>query len=263
MILMEPEKSRVRLHMGVPVLGVQDSGYALGYRMTNVMGLLEYRMNQLQPWEYGHIVGSPVAALSVMGTPRVGATISATVGALAQYTYTMTSQDMSNADPVFSACQNFANGFNALNGASYIAQAQPSVVFPITAIGAGPQQWQICFISTGNAAFTFTTTATSGLVTTIVSQGNAPTPTMTFADDNKTCTGYLQICDYLQAKIANASDLAKYSKADVVEFRQNELGYREAIYKNWRQKLADYLGIPLYPMQPVGRFGGANTGLTL
>lgn len=262
MILLESDLSRVRIHMGIPVLGVQDSGFALGFRYANVMGLFEWRVKNLQPWEYTHVTGYPAAAVSVMGSPQVGNTLSATVASLAQYTYTVQASDLTAQDPVLSALTNFCNGFNSLNAASFVASPQPAITFSPTAVSPGPKTWQLAFVSTAMSAFTVAVTST-GLTAFVTAQGVVPTPTLTFQDDNTTCTGYLAICDYLQAKTATSSDLAKYSKADVVQFRQNELGYREAIYKNWRQKLADYLGIPLYPMQPVGRFGGANTGLVI
>lgn len=263
MVLYESDKSRVRIHFGVPVLGVQDSGFALGYRFTNVIGLLEYRMNNLQPWEYGRIVGSPVAAFAVSAPIGIAAgnTISCTVGALGNFSYTVTSADMAAEDPVFSACQNFANAFNAVNGASYVASAQPTVAWPITTRAQiGQPTWQITFISTGSTAFTIAPSST-GVVSTVTAQGAAPMPTVTFSEDNTTATGYLAICDYLQARTATASDLAKFSKADVVTFRYDEIGYREAIYRNWRQKLADYFGIPLFPMKNSGP--NSKTGLVV
>jgi hypothetical protein len=86
---------------------------------------------------------------------------------------------------------------------------------------------------------------------------------VTFQDDSVTCTGYLSICDYLEGKIAQASDLMKYSTADVVTFRRDETQARGALYNVWRKRMADFFGIPIYPMAAVGRFGGANTGLVV
>jgi hypothetical protein len=263
MILLEPDKMRTRIHMGVPVLGVQDSGFALGYRFSNVMGLLERRMNTLQPHEYARLTGTPTAALALSGTASVGATISATVGALSAFTYTVTSADMVAPDPVLAACTNFANAFNAANGTQFIATQQPSVVFPVTTIGAGPAQWQLAFVSTGTSAFAVSTVSSGGIVSYVVMQGALPKPSVTFSDDSLTCVGYLGICDYLEGKTAQASDLSKFSKADVVSFRPDEMQYREAMYKGWRKRLADFFGIPLYPMPSTGTFGGANTGLTI
>src|SRR5579875_305826 len=113
MVLPEPVKARARVHMGVPVLGVQDSGFALGFRFTNVMGLLEYRMNNLQPWEYAHLTGYPAGSLALMGTPSAGNTLSATVGTTGQVTYTVTNEDATAADPMFSVAYNFCAQFNA------------------------------------------------------------------------------------------------------------------------------------------------------
>ena len=263
MILLEPDKMRARIHMGVPVLGVQDSGVSLGYRFANVMGTFEGRMNKLQPHEYARLTGTPTAAVAIMGSAAVGNTITLTVGVLSPFVYTVTSGDASNSDPVLSALTNCAGQFNQLNGSQYIATQQPSVVFPTTTIGAGPREWQLAFVSTGTAAFTVSIAVTGGLSAYVALQGGIPKPTVTFNDDAITCVGYLNICDYLEGKTAQASDLIKYSKADVVDFRRDEMQARNALYKMWRLRLADFFGIPLYPMPSIGQFGGANTGLTI
>jgi hypothetical protein len=216
-------------------------------------------MNNIQPWEYTRIVGNPVAALAIVGAPQVGATLSCTVGALSAFTYTVTSQDMAQVDPTFTAATNFCNAFNAVNAASYIASPQPAVVWPQTTIGSGPRQWQIAFVAPTSNAFTIVPAGTNGLVSYVISQGNIPNPSATFKEDNVTAVGYLSLCDYLESKIATASDLMKFSKADVVDFRPDEMQIREALYNKWCERLADVWGIPLYPM---GGPGGANTGLT-
>lgn len=262
MELLEPDKSRVRVHMGVPVLGVQDSGFALGYRFANVMGLLEFRMNRLQPHEYARITGTPTAAVAFTGSVVAGNTITATVGALAAFTYTVTSSDALNADPVLTALTNFSNAFNQANGTQYIAFPQPSVVAPQSLIGASPRQWQLAFVTTGTTAFTVSVTATGSLAPYVALQGVVPKPSMTFKDGT-TATGYLNVCDYLESAIATASDQMKYTRADVVEYRQNQPQARQALYLMWCNKLADYLGIPRKPMQGVGRYGGSGTGLVV
>ncbi|MDE2099950.1 MAG: hypothetical protein KGL39_22040 [Patescibacteria group bacterium] len=264
MQLLEQDKARTRLHMGIPVAGIQDSGSASGYRFFEQVGNLEYRLNNLQPWEYGRIVGSPTAAVMISATPAVGNTITVTVGNLSPFTYTLTLNDLAQVDPVFSACENLVAAFNQANVASYFASTQPTVYWPVTQKPfQGPSVWQMAFVSTGQTAFTVAVSTTGTLVGTVTAQGSAIMPTVTFQEGNVTTTGYLAILDYLQAKVANSSDLAKFSKTDVVTMRYDELGYRESIYKNWRQKLADYIGCPLYPMRTMYPTGGRKTGLVI
>ena len=118
-----------------------------------------------------------------------------------------------------------------------------------------------------NLGTTFTWSISSsngGFYGVALNQGTQPRPYYTFTDDNYTANGYIGMCDYLESKTGAASDLSsKYSVADVVTFRRDELSARDDNYHYWRQRLADYLGIPLFPMQPVAGFGGANTGLTI
>ena len=166
-----------------------------------------------------------------------------------------------------SVVQNLANQINfnaAMVSGGYQASAQPAVTYPVTAIGATSPFWQLAVVNNLGNTFTFGLSSTGTLYSFPTSQGNAPRPFYTFTDDGYTATGYIAICDYLESKVGSASDLsAKYSVADVVTFRRDELAARDANYQYWRQRLADFFGIPLYPMQPVGAFGGSGTGLTV
>jgi hypothetical protein len=251
--------------MGVPVLGVQDSGFALGYRFTNVMGLLEYRMNNLQPNEYAKITGTPTAASAVYGGVQVGNTLSVTINQNSPIVYTVQPSDLLAPDPVLSAVQNIANLINQTVGSQWIASAQPAVTYSPTAVAPGPKTWQLAVIAapTNQEAFTIAVSGTGGLIGYVVLQGALPNPQQTFNDDGMTAVGYLAICDYLESKTAISSDLMKYTQADVVTLRRDELGARDGLYMYWRRRLADVFGIPLYPMQPVANFGGANTGLEI
>lgn len=263
MILLEPDKMRARIHMGVPVLGVQDSGFALGYRFPNVMGLFEDRMNKLQPHEYARIVGVPTAALALYGTPQVGDTLTATIAPNAPVVYTVQASDLLAPDPNLVIVGNFAKLWNQTLGFAFIAQAQPPLTYPTSTVGWGPQTWQLAFVGTAETAFTFTASTTGGMVTYPILQGALPWPKVTFVEDALTVHGYLNILDYLESKAATSSDLMKFSKADVVDFRRDELGAREKLYHVWRKKLAAVFGIPLSPLPPVSNFGGSPTGLAV
>lgn len=272
MVLPEPSKSRARIHMGLPTLGIQDSGFALGYRFSIAAGQFENRMNKLQPFEFAWLTGTPTAAIGLTSSqagPQVGDTITVGINELPPVTYTVTSQDVNATFPDMTP--QFAAGYSVANNLSqavlqassglFIGSAQPAVNWPQTAIGPGPPNWQVSFLATTGVPVTVTVSTTGATYAYIVQQGTAVKPSNTFADDGVTATGYIPMCDYLESKVAAASDLMKYSVADVVTFRRDEMQARDALYEYWRQKLADIFGIPLFSMPPVGNFGGVNTGL--
>ena len=266
MVLPEQIKQRVRVHMGGPVMGVQDSGFSLGYRFTNVMGLMEFRLNNLQPYEYASIVGVPVGGGNLQGTPQVGQTVTVNVNGT-PYVYTIQSSDLiaTTTPAVYNVTNNVAQLLNANLGASgFVAAPQFAVTYPQPSVSTPQPYWQLSLVSNLGTTFTLTMVATGTLYAVATLQGVQPRPFYTFTDDAFTANGYVGILDYLESKTNAASDLtAKYRKADVVEFRRDELGHRDELYTYWRQRLADYLGIPLYPMQPVAGFGGTDTGTGL
>ena len=265
MVLPEYVKSQVRIHMGVPVFGLQDSGFAMGYRFMNVMGLLEDRMNKLQPFEFASITGTPTGSLSLLQSGPIvsGGTITVAVNGI-PIVYTITPEDAIASDPVFSIVTNAANLITSSLPSLVVASAQPTIVFPITTYGATPRQWQLTLSSTNASSFTVAISGSTGNPYGYVSlQGIMPHPSYTFVEDQLTAVGYVNICSYLESKTAGSSDLMKFSVADVVTFRPDELGARVSVYQWWRKKLASVFGIPLFPMPPVSRYGGSSTGLVM
>lgn len=261
-MLQESTKQRIRVHMGVPVLGVQNSGFSLGYRFTNVMGLLEYRMINMQPFEEASITGVPAAMAMVgPGTPVAGDTLTLTVNALAPITYTVTSQDVLSTDPLGTVSQNFANQINANStlNSTVVATFAPSKTQP--AFNTVAPNATLILQALSATVFTISCSFSGHTNFVAYMQGTLPAPYSTFQEDGLTLHGYVPICDYLQGKTASASDLLKFAQADVTKFRPDELGARAAVYKYWCKQLAQFLGIPLNPMPPVGNFGGGNTGL--
>lgn len=273
MILPENYKSRMRVHMGIPVLGVQNSGFALGYRFTNIIGLFEYRCNNLQPYEVAELIGLPTASNILGGTAvRVGDQIAIIVtptgGAPISSTYTVTPEDLTGlnpygqVDPFYTVATNAAALVTKNTGALVIGTSQPTVTWPQTTPGVGPPQWQMAY-SAQNPSVTFTISlATTGaLYAYPLTQGVQPNPVITFAEDQVTASGYIAICNYLEQRVALTSDIIKFTKADVVNIRQDEMEARAALYDYWRQRLADVMGVPLYPVEAASNFGGRNTGM--
>jgi hypothetical protein len=95
--------------------------------------------------------------------------------------------------------------------------------------------------------------------------GSGTLPPLQTVIDEVTYYGYLQILDVLQGRVATASENLDTYKADVWTARLDEMDAREALYQNWRLKLARYLDIPLYDktgFPAVNRYhsGGGRRG---
>lgn len=258
-MLSEITKSRIRVHMGVPVLGVQNSGFAQGYRYMQEAGLLEYRMNNLQPVEEAQLTGWPIANIQITGTPQVGDRVSFQVNSLSTYVYTVQSSDLLSTDILGSIAANAATGINQTYFGNPVAAAYvPSLKTPYPTAST---PWAAIILQGVSSASFFVTVGATGHTTPIVTvNGASVPPSYTFTDDGETINGYVAILDYLEGVIARPSDLAKFSKADVVNFRANEIGYRRAIYREWQGMLSRFLGIRLDAVSPSRR---ANVGLSI
>ena len=233
------------------------------------MGLLEWRMNNLQPYELASITGNPTASNTAYaaGTgPNIGDTITITINT-SPVTYTVQPSDFQSLnpygvpDPMYSIVNNAAAAVTQQLSSLVVGLPQPAVTYPQNYVGAGPMQWQMAYSSTNGQPFTLAVASTGNILAYPLTQGVSVSPTITFLDTNVTATGYVAICDYLEQNTAQASSLVKVTKADVVDFRQDELAARDQIYEYWRQRLADVFGIPLYSVPPVANFGGVSTGM--
>lgn len=261
--------------MRIPVLGVQSSGFSLGFRFSNIIGLFEYRCNNLQPWEIAGLVGLPTASNMFAGTniqPGDTLTVTITPGVVPTVpivtTYTVTSQDMQGVnpygqvDPFYTAATNAANAVTANCLGRFIATSQPTVVWPQNAPGVGQSQWQMAYqAQIPDDIFSVAVAFSGGIYAVTTSQGTRPYPRNTFAEDGVSVSGYIDICNYLESAIARTSDIIKFSKADVVDIRQDEMEARASLYDFWCERIAEVLGIPLYPLSASSNFGGRNTGL--
>jgi len=245
--------------MGIPVVGLPATGSVLGWRYNQLVGQLEYRMNNLQPIEEAQLTGNPTAVVQVTGNPVIGDVVTAVING-APVSYTVQASDLAAPIPLQSIAQNWANAITTA-GLGYLGNYG---IPPKTTPGGGNYFYTgtLILTPTNGQPFTIATQNVGQTVPYVVQQGVAIPPSIVFAETGTLVNGYLGICDYLESRIALASDLVKYQKADVVNFRMNELAERDNIYTAWRQRLADFLGIPLYPMGAPPRSGGwgVNTG---
>ena len=257
-MIQEYHKSRIRVHMGVPVLGVADTGFQLGYRYFTEAGTLEFRLNNLQPIEEANLTGVPISTIGVTGRPAVNDTITATINGV-PVTYTITPADVAQGAS--------ATTFIAQNLATSICQTGVGVS---AAAAPGPTNMQLPYLvaavplvilqGLGSNLFTASVAQSStGLYTYVLDQPQYPTPNITFADDNTTCYGYIQILDYLESKVAQASDNFAVSQSDTVRLRADEMQARIRLYTYWRKRLSSYLGVPLNPLGKPRSSGGGFT----
>jgi hypothetical protein len=203
-------------------------------------------------------------------------TVTPTGGSPISATYTVVPSDLEGlnpygqVDPVYTVANNAANALTQASGGAILALPQPCVIWPQTTPGVGPPQWQMSYNNQAQSSqgvppvpFTLSVTPSGGLISTIVQQGVQPNPIVTFQEDGVTASGYIAICNYLEQRIALASDLIKFTKADVVLIRQDEREARADIYDYYCERIAEVMGIPLYPLAASSNFGGKNTGMAV
>jgi hypothetical protein len=264
-MLSDVTKARIRMHLGIPTAGIPQTGSMLGWRYNNQVGTLEYRFINLQPFEEAQLTGIPAATVQVTGVPVAGDVVTVAIAAGAAIHYTVTSDDLAADIPLQSIAQNVALAIVAANQGYLADYAIPSQTKPY-----GPLAFTgsviVTPIPSSPVAFTITASSTGGTIAYVAQQGVQVPPSVTFAETGLTVYGYVAICDYLEGRIANASDLVKYQQTKGasgagVAMRLNELRERQNIYDNWCQKLADFFGISRYPMgRPSAPGSGVFTG---
>lgn len=254
--------------MGVPVAGISAPGAMLGWRYNQEVGLLEFRLNNLQPHEEAQITGLPIATVAVNGNTTVGDVVTITLnvgGQTANATYTVQSSDIApnnyqtyTQGTLTNVATKLANAVTGL-GLGLIGAVGPAPINENYPYGIAPNA-QVIIYQTVQTAFTVTTSTTGNTHLVVAEQGTFIGPQITFNDDNVTCYGYLAICEYLQSKMAQTSDNLSLSQADVMKFRQDEHAARKALWMDYRKQLAQFLGVKLNALK---LFKGANTGFAI
>jgi hypothetical protein len=267
-------KADIRRHMGVPVAGINAGGVQLGYRYDTKVGDLEYRMINLQPYEEATITGQPIGSIQITGMPAIGDPISITMtppsGSPVVVSYAVTNQDLLaientpgflNNGPLYSVAQNIARAIN-LNPSPFMAAANPPVDIS-AAPGYGPTYAEVLLQAIADPSFTIAASATGETGAIVTNQGDSIYPQSTFSDypgGPTLLAGFVPILNYLDSNVSSrANAFLSFTQADVVTFRPDEIGRRDDLYERMRQKLADYLGVPLFPVgQPISGRGGGS-----
>lgn len=265
-MLTDVQKIQIRRHLGFPVAGnpVQSpvggstllSGFQ-GYRFFTVYGQLEYRMNWMQPIEEAIITGlqTMVVTISAATTASIGAGLVLSVEIIQGSLDETVSYTTVAGDTIYSIGQNLANnllananlvaaGFYAASPLSTGAYSQaarpPAVVQPFPGL-------QITDLSKFNNVLT---SATPVFLSAGSSVSIAPPPSATI--DGELYQGYLAILDKIEGMSATSIENLDTEKADVWTARRDEVEAKEHLYYVWRQKLAEFMEIPLYQNTPYG-----------
>ncbi len=279
-MLSEQQKIEIRRHLGYPVTGnpiTSPVGQTLshgfiGWRFHQVYGLLEWRMNNLQPFEEAILFGLATAGITVQSVAAPGGTITLPnglvvslemrqpVGGVLQadgvtilydvdetVSYTTVSSDTIFSVGAALSSLVLANGVlvgagfwatSPYNVGAYAEAAKPPATvqpFPGIQITCIPDAFEIIAVS-----------APPLFLAVQPGSGQFLPPNATFGDPATLHRGYIPILDALETEVANASDNLDTLKADVWTARPDEIHIREALYNRWRRKMAQFLALPLW-----------------
>lgn len=257
MALTEAIKADVRRHLGYPAIGLYRlspgggtlGSAAAGWRFFQAYGLLEYRMNGLQPGEEAKVSGYAMGSVAMIGTqPNPGDTVSVTFSSTAispAQTVTVTAPAYNpSVDARITLCNEIANAVSA----NTVLQA--AGVYAATPYGSGPFAEnavpiaEVGFVSP--LPFTLSTSGTGAIVPQVTSQGAYVPPTASL-DGSTTLWGYIPILNGLESAFAGSSQNLDTIMAGPWKGRSNEIGQRKSLYEHWRQSFSDFLEVPINP----------------
>ena len=233
-------------------------------------------MNNMQPTEEQLITGSILASWRISGQPTVGdvltfGVVDPTAG-LEQVPYTVQQSDFDlptdpvnppQSSPLYSIALNSTVAINqAIAALGYAAIAvMPADLFAPSFM---PPYFAEVILTANQSALGsyFSIAATGGSTTNLlVEQQATPSPvnaTLTnyVTGNQETVFGMIPLCDALAMGMTQQGLSLWLTKADVVQFRQNERRARIALYRYYTDELAKMLGGQEY----VRKFGGAGAG---
>ncbi len=266
-MLTAAQKSSIRRHLDYPVVGLLKSSPAggsvasafVGYRFFQTYGRLEWKLSNLNADEEARLVGLAYGAIALVGpSPNIGDQVSITLqgGAIA------TPQTLTAVAAAGDSAPTLTLKLAAAAAANTTLQA--AQVLAVSPFGTGPFNQnelplaEVAFEAP--AAFEIVNPSGTGvLVPQITAQGGFLSPTAS-VDGVNTLFGYLPILDALEGAWASASQNLDTIKAGPWLGRNNEIGQRLALYRNWQIRMSRFLEIPLYTGGPeTQRDGYAGT----
>jgi hypothetical protein len=266
-MLTQPQKVAIRRHLSVPFAGTAQAGRLYGWRFTFYSEDLEYRMNNMQPAEEQLITGNALAVWRMDGRPTVGDvltfTVTDTVNGTMTATYTVQQSDFdkpadpvnpSDSSPLYSIALNASLAIN-----NVMASKGYSAVGVMPADLASPQYMPPYFSEidlSGPSSATFTIgVSRTGTTNTLIAQ-QATTCPVKATLSGQTLYGYVAVIDSLAMGMAQSDLSLTYEKADVVQFRRDEIPARRALYAEYCTMLSRDLGGKEYVNKLSGGSGG-------
>jgi hypothetical protein len=270
-VLTQAAKTAIRRHLGVPFAGTAQAGRLFGWRFTWYREDLEYRVNNLTPSEEQLISGVALASWQIAGRPTVGDTLTytiqdAVVGALVA-NYAVQPSDLtppvnqvnpSESSPLYAIALNSVPPLMAAaQAAGYAAMGvMPADLFSPAYLA--PYFAEVLLLGPNANPFQIFAAVSAGATTNFrVETQGTPCPVRASLLDPATGIatpfyGYVAILDVLAMSMTAAQLSLTYSKADVVEFRRDEVRARRRLYREYILQLERCLGGQSY----VEQFGG-------
>lgn len=251
------QKSSIRRHLDYPVAGLMRNspfGGSLGsafngYRFFQAYGRLEYKMNNLSPDEEARIVGLPYGGVALVGpNPSAGDTVGFTIsggGLAVPVTISATALAGDTAVLLILRLAEAGASNAALRDAGF---------YIVAPWGSGPfseNQIPLAELAVvGQTSFLLASPVGSGaLFPQITANGVLLSPSASL-DGSTTLWGYVPILDGLEAAFGGSSQLLFAASAGPWKGRNNEIGQRLSLYKNWQIMFSRFLEIPIYTGGP-------------
>jgi hypothetical protein len=266
-MLTEAQKATVRRLMGYPSAGaplVSPGGGTLAHgfishRFHQVSGLLEFRMNWMQPVEEAMLTGLSSAMLTVSGSVTAPAQIVALSVTPNGQNPVAVQYSTVSGDNIATVAVGIANailasqtlvsaGFSAsapIGGGAFALVSPNGTTQPFPGVQiTAPDDFQIT--ATGDTSLLATIQAGSGVP-------QEPTSMITdAAGTQRTYRGFINILSALQSLIGSVSDNLDTTKADVWTARSDEMQARVKLFNYWRGQLAAFFDIPLWEHTGIG-----------
>lgn len=239
-------------HLNVPVMGIANNSFSYGLAAYDPSvpyysqpGALSERLLNLSPSEESVLTGLPIAEIVLTGQVLAGSSLGVSALAMTGSTempidlgsYTPTPYDLTTIEPLFQITTNLALAIN-MTSSPYVATAGPHEAGGLRSASQASLTIQALTPVAFNVSL-----LPAALGAYVASQGTLPTVSQTFQEPSGnpvSVYGLVPICDYLESKIASASDVAQLASVQKVAFAQNEADKRLQVYNLYRLRLAQF-----------------------
>lgn len=258
MALTDTQKLQVRRHLGYPVIGSPHisptsgslaSGFA-GYRFFTAFGQLEYKLNNLQSVEEAVLTG--ISSAEVLVSSAINAKYFAAglepqltlANDVDSDTISYTTQENDTRNHVAVGLMNAILASTILVNAGFSARSPLSMM--IYKEGYEEPDNEVIYPTlqiTSLSDFTISYVSDLPLIISgpITATRNEPTAVI----EGERIYGFLPILSRMEGDIAKATENLDTEKADVWTARKDEVQERRNLYKYWRERLAEFIGVPL------------------